>query len=302
MSDDDLDSLISQDPSAFQKQGDNVSSAPVSPAQSNSFAVPGHPKLRKVKRPKIRPAVDIPAAPAKVMPSFQDERNESSAIKQAEENLSSIQNNQSISVDTSVDAQATPAVDDTSAVASDTDEVVTSSTDKQQGTDLIRSQDAQALAANASNSDLSFSLDDLSNDFDYDEEDAGDEEILQEDTSYVKKNILYIAAGICFFIGLFIGKTLFATQTIENHGLEGIVANPDIPAGRPRCGLTDKSQACVFYLMNWEKQELNGRDFYKLAAYFTGREEYMIETENLRYATVKIKPGDFAQLNIPALK
>lgn len=296
MSDDDLDSLISQDPSAFQKQGENISSA--SPSQPNSFVVPGHPKLRKIKRPKIRPAVDIPVAPAKVMPSFQDERNESSAIKQAEENLSSSPNNQSISVDTEV----IPVDEDASAAAGDTDAVVTSSTDKQQGTDLIRAQDVQALATNASNSDLSFSLDDLSNDFDYDEDDAGDEEILQEDTSYVKKNILYIAAGICFFVGLFIGKTLFATQTIENHGLEGIVANPDIPAGRPRCGLTDKSQACVFYLMNWEKQELNGRDFYKLAAYFTGREEYMIETENLRYATVKIKPGDFAQLNIPALK
>ena len=83
---------------------------------------------------------------------------------------------------------------------------------------------------------------------------------------------------------------------------KGVVTNPDVPSGRPRCGLTDKSQACVFYLMNWYKQELNGRDFYKLAAQLTGREEYMIETDNLRYATVKIKPGHFAQLNIPALK
>ena len=54
--------------------------------------------------------------------------------------------------------------------------------------------------------------------------------------------------------------------------------------------------------MNWYKQELTGRDFYKLAAQLTGREEYMIETENLRYSTVKIKPGAIVQLNIPALK
>ncbi len=300
MSDDDLDSLISQDPSAFQKQRENISSA--TPSQQNSFAVPGHPKLRKIKRPKIRPAVDVPEAPAKVMPSFQNENNVSSETKPME-NIPSIQDDRNILADTSADDfSLSSANEDASAVANDANEEVAPTNDKQQGTDLIRSQDAQALATNASNSDLSFSLDDLSNDFDYDEEDAGDEEILQEDASYVKKNILYIAAGICFFVGLFIGKTLFATQTIENHGLEGIVANPDIPAGRPRCGLTDKSQACVFYLMNWEKQELNGRDFYKLAAYFTGREEYMIETENLRYATVKIRPGDFAQLNIPALK
>ena len=236
------------------------------------------------------------------MPSFQNENNVSSETKPME-NIPSIQDDRNILADTSADDfSLSSANEDASAVANDANEEVAPTSDKQQGTDLIRSQDAQALATNASNSDLSFSLDDLSNDFDYDEEDAGDEEILQEDASYVKKNILYIAAGICFFVGLFIGKTLFATQTIENHGLEGIVANPDIPAGRPRCGLTDKSQACVFYLMNWEKQELNGRDFYKLAAYFTGREEYMIETENLRYATVKIRPGDFAQLNIPALK
>jgi hypothetical protein len=109
-------------------------------------------------------------------------------------------------------------------------------------------------------------------------------------------------AIFCLFIGLYIGKTLFSSETIENYGLEGVVTNPDVPAGRPRCGLTDKSQACVFYLMNWYKQELNGRDFYRLAAELTGREEYMIETDNLRYASIKIKPGNIAQLNIPALK
>jgi hypothetical protein len=54
--------------------------------------------------------------------------------------------------------------------------------------------------------------------------------------------------------------------------------------------------------MNWYKQELNGRSFYKLAAQLTGREEHMIETENIRYSLVKIAPGHFAQLNIPALK
>ncbi len=116
------------------------------------------------------------------------------------------------------------------------------------------------------------------------------------------KTLIYVFSGICLIIGILIGKIIFSSQTIEKHGLEGVVTNQDIPSGRPRCGLTDPSQACVFYIMNWYKQELTGRDFYKLAAQLTGREEYMIETDNLRYATIKIKPGHFAQLNIPAIK
>lgn len=169
-----------------------------------------------------------------------------------------------------------------------------------QSMEIIKAVDAQNLTAGAEY-DSSYILDGLPPELDY----GVDEDI--EDTyadngSYVKKKLLFIASGLCLIIGLFAGKAMFSSQKVENYGLEGVVTNPDVPSGRPRCGLTDKSQACVFYLMNWYKQELNGRDFYKLAAQLTGREEYMIETDNLRYATVKIKPGHFAQLNIPALK
>jgi hypothetical protein len=57
-----------------------------------------------------------------------------------------------------------------------------------------------------------------------------------------------MVAVLCLFIGLYIGKALFSSETVENYGLEGVVTNPDVPAGRPRCGLTERSQACVFYL------------------------------------------------------
>jgi hypothetical protein len=144
-------------------------------------------------------------------------------------------------------------------------------------------------------------LDRLPPDLDYFDGDIS-EGIYIDTSNYTKKSYAYMAAIICLFIGLYIGKSLFSSETVENYGLEGVVTNPDVPAGRPRCGLTEKSQACVFYLMNWYKQELNGRDFYRLAAELTGREEYMIETDNLRYANTKIKPGNIAQLNIPALK
>ena len=122
------------------------------------------------------------------------------------------------------------------------------------------------------------------------------------DNSYVKKNVVVLFSLLFLFVGIFVGKSLFSSQKIETHGLEGVVINPEIPSGRPRCGLTAKNQACVFYLMNWYRQELNGRDFYVLAAQLTGREQYMIESDNLRYANIKIKPGHFAQLNIPAIK
>ncbi len=165
------------------------------------------------------------------------------------------------------------------------------------GTDIITSSVAQDLV----NNDNQYDLDSLPPDLDYLGEGTNDGIYIDTD-SYTKKSVAYIAVVLFFFIGLYIGKTLFSSETIENHGLEGVVVNPDVPAGRPRCGLTDKSQACVFYLMNWYKQELNGRDFYRLAAELTGREEYMIETDNLRYANSKIKPGYIAQLNIPALR
>lgn len=299
MSEDNLDSFLLQNSEDVSSQ--NTVSNTQSFPQGNSL--PNRPKLKKIKRPKIRPTMDIPQAPDKIMPAFQ-----STSVAQ---NVATNTDKAALSSSLSAGKQLSDNVDKITSeemiantseniVSSSNNELSNVSSEEMQNTSLVRAKDAQYMVSNESGSDLSFSLDDFANDFEYDED--GEEEILQEDASYIKKNVLYIAAGICLFIGLFIGKAFFSSQTIENHGLEGIVANPDVPAGRPRCGLTDKSQACVFYLMNWERQELNGRDFYKLAAYFTGREEYMIETENLRYATVKIKPGDFAQLNIPALK
>ena len=165
-------------------------------------------------------------------------------------------------------------------------------------TSLVTMTDASEIVSNEFEN--SYVLEGLPPELDYVTDEALDEEGYYE--GYVKKNLLLVVSFVCLLVGIFIGKALFSSQKIEKHGLEGVVINQDVPSGRPRCGLTDKSQACVFYLMNWYKQELNGRDFYKLTAQLTGREEYMIETDNLRYANVKIKPGHFAQLNVPALK
>ena len=325
MEDDSLDSLITNNPAATS------ASMPQNDAGNNvSDAVPAfRPKLRKIKRPKIRPMSDIPAAPAKIMPQ---------AARMSENTVGNIAASPAagytgtefpasgtneippLTAETEIKTAPNPNANErTGSFADDTQtressastEIETRSGDSgvlekdlheelKQSTEIVKAVDAKKLEAGAEY-DSSYILDGLPPELDY----AVDEDIentYADNGSYVKKKLLFIASGLCFIIGLFAGKAMFSSQKVENYGLEGVVTNPDVPSGRPRCGLTDKSQACVFYLMNWYKQELNGRDFYKLAAQLTGREEYMIETDNLRYATVKIKPGHFAQLNIPALK
>lgn len=120
--------------------------------------------------------------------------------------------------------------------------------------------------------------------------------------SIEKKKVLWIGV-ICLFVGIFIGALFFGghDQVVQN-GLQGVVINPEVPKGRARCGVSEKMQGCVLYVMNPQRQELNGRDFYDLASQLTGRQRFVIETGNMRYSSVKIKPGAIAQLNIPPLQ
>ncbi len=242
------------------------------------------PKLKKIKRAKVRPVSDIPQAPEKVVAE-----DVSAPASETVEIITPIEEN-------IIHEEQPQVVEDTTAKV---DTFVDSDEKTELSNALISATEAQNLTN--IDQDNSYILETLPPELDYIMDESAGEEYTDL-SGYVKKNIVYLAASICLAIGLFLGKVFFAEQTIENKGLEGIVANPEVPAGRPRCGLTDKSQACIFYILNWYKQELNGRDFYKLAAQLTGREEYMIETDNLRYANVKIKPGHFAQLNIPAIK
>lgn len=115
------------------------------------------------------------------------------------------------------------------------------------------------------------------------------------------KKLLGIALG-CLLIGILLGKFLFSSEQVVQNGLQGVVVNPEVPKGRSRCGIAEKTQGCVLYIMNPQRQELNGRDFYDLASQLTGRQRFVIETGNMRYSSVKIKPGNIAQLNIPPLQ
>ena len=113
----------------------------------------------------------------------------------------------------------------------------------------------------------------------------------------------FIALVLLFFVaGLVFGKIMFSSEQVVRNGLQGVVVNPEVPQGRSRCGVAEKTQGCVLYVMNPQRQELNGRDFYDLASQLTGRQRFVIETGNMRYSSVKIKPGNIAQLNIPPLQ
>lgn len=114
--------------------------------------------------------------------------------------------------------------------------------------------------------------------------------------------VIVLASMLFFAFGFGIAKMLSPAETAVREGLQGVVVNPEVPRRRARCGLVDKTQGCVLYIMNPQRQDLNARDFYDLASQLTGRQRFVIDTGNMRYSNVKIKPGAIAQINIPPLQ
>lgn len=116
------------------------------------------------------------------------------------------------------------------------------------------------------------------------------------------KKAVIISAAIAFVLGFFFAKIFFTEETVIRDGLQGVVINAEVPRGRARCGVAERTQGCVLYIMNPQRQEITARDFYDLASQLTGRQRFVIETGNMRYSNVKIRPGGIAQLNIPPLQ
>ncbi len=119
--------------------------------------------------------------------------------------------------------------------------------------------------------------------------------------AWLNMKIFMLIVALFLFIGVVAGKFLFAESKIVRNGLQGVVVNAEVPHGRARCGLAERTQGCVLYIMNPQRQEMRAKDFYDLASQMTGRQRFMIETGNMRYANSKIRPGDIVQLNIPPL-
>ena len=117
------------------------------------------------------------------------------------------------------------------------------------------------------------------------------------------KFMAILMSGV-FFLGLLLGIFMFGgssgsePQTAQ-FTIGYIVTNPEVPAGRPRCGAAEQSQGCVLYIQNNKNREIEAKDFYPLVMQLTGMQRFQIETGNMRYAHKSIKPGWIAQFNIP---
>jgi len=124
---------------------------------------------------------------------------------------------------------------------------------------------------------------------------------LMQGNLFTTKGVIVISI-LVFIFGILFTKVFFGGKTVVKDGLQGVVVNAEVPRGRARCGVAERTQGCVLYVMNPQRQDLQGRDFYDLASQLTGRQRFVIETGNMRYSSVKIRPGDIAQINIPPLQ
>lgn len=119
---------------------------------------------------------------------------------------------------------------------------------------------------------------------------------------YLQNKTVLLLMMIAAMIGAIISYTMAPTkQGQASRGLDGVVYNSDVPSGKSRCGLVEPHQGCVFYVMNPKNKEMEAKDFYSIAAKWTGREPYLINTSNMHYSSTRIKPGHIAQIYVPSL-
>jgi len=119
------------------------------------------------------------------------------------------------------------------------------------------------------------------------------------------KRQVVVAAGV-FVIGLLMGTIMFGGSSDAPapapKGLQGVVSNPDIKEPLKRCGQVEASSPCVLYVMNSYTYEKLAEDFFETAVAVTRRKDLVIRMDNVRYAAMRIPPGYFAQIKIPAYK
>lgn len=124
---------------------------------------------------------------------------------------------------------------------------------------------------------------------------------LMEGNLFTTKGVALVAV-LALLLGVIVTKLVVGGKTVVKDGLQGVVVNAEVPRGRARCGVAERTQGCVLYIMNPQRRDLQGRDFYDLASQLTGRQRFVVETGNMRYSSAKIRPGDIAQINIPPLQ
>lgn len=119
----------------------------------------------------------------------------------------------------------------------------------------------------------------------------------------VTPKTLGIAAVLLLFIGIILGAMMFSgSSTPQPTGLQGVVRNTDIRAKLPRCGRTDKGQACILYIMNSTRYDQIAESFFEEALRLTEVPIYSISMANPKYAKRRIPPGHFAEIHIPKVR
>jgi len=119
---------------------------------------------------------------------------------------------------------------------------------------------------------------------------------------FIKTKVLLPLFCLMLLIGAGLGIFIEKTTKSGSDELPGVVNNPEIPKGRPRCGRARRGQGCVIYIMNPSNQEMMAKDFFETAANFLKVPKFQIETANIQYATTRIPPGYIALFNIPPVQ
>jgi len=118
------------------------------------------------------------------------------------------------------------------------------------------------------------------------------------------KSMTVILIATCL-IGVILGSMLFGSSSApkqQNTGLQGVVRNQDITTATPRCGLTDRGEACILYIVNHTRYDKIAEEFFDEAVKLTEVQKYSIAIANPKYAKTRIPPGYFAQIKIPKVR
>ncbi|MBQ6854561.1 MAG: hypothetical protein IJO11_03865 [Alphaproteobacteria bacterium] len=110
---------------------------------------------------------------------------------------------------------------------------------------------------------------------------------------------------IVLIIGMMFGSLLFgggSSPQPQRQGLQGVVRNQDMTTPLRRCGMIDRGEACVLYIMNSTRYDKVAEDFFDEAVKLTEIQKYSISMVNPKYSKTRIPPGYFAEIKIPKIR
>ena len=119
---------------------------------------------------------------------------------------------------------------------------------------------------------------------------------------------LLIAFCSIFVFGLLMGSCIFSggssSKPVQQAmgGLSGVVPNPEPNVSKlSRCGMAERGRPCLIYIVNHSRYEKHAEDFFEEASRLTEITPYSISMDNLQYAKTLIRPGQIAEIKVPAL-